>query len=124
MGFLKRFLGRGRSGRPPESTQTEGQERPTTSRDYGRELLAQPRTGGVISGLRLVCALDEVTCLTCLELDGSETPPPLPIHGGCRCITEPITKTYRQLGLDMDEISSGTRSSARFRRKEGCIRLI
>ena len=112
MGFLKRFLGRGRSGRPPEPTQAGNQGRPTTSRDYGRELRAQPRTGDVISGIRFVCSLDERTCLTCLELDGSETPPRLPIHKGCRCITVPITKTYRQLGLDMDEISSGTRSSA------------
>ena len=29
----------------------------------------------------------------------------------CRCITLPITKSFRELGLDIDEIPSGTRSS-------------
>ena len=111
MGFLKRFFGRGRSEGTPGPTKTRDQERPTTSRDYGRELRAQPNTGDLITGVRFVCALDERTCLTCLELDGSETPPVLPIHEGCRCVTVPITKSWRQLGLDMDEFPDGTRSS-------------
>ena len=34
-----------------------------------------------------------------------------PLHFRCRSILLPITKTFRELGLDIDEIPSGTRSS-------------
>lgn len=34
-----------------------------------------------------------------------------PIHYRCRSIILPLTKSYRELGLDIDEISVGTRSS-------------
>ena len=35
----------------------------------------------------------------------------VPLHFNCRSIILPITKTFRELGLDIDEIPSGTRSS-------------
>jgi tetratricopeptide (TPR) repeat protein len=110
MRFLKWLFGRCKSGGTSGPTHTGDQERPKTSRDYGRELRAQHRTDDLISGVRFVCVLDEHTCLTCLQLDGSETPPGLPIHEGCRCITVPIMKSWRQLGIDIDELP-GTRSS-------------
>lgn len=56
--------------------------------------------------------MDERTCLTCLELDGALNPPELPIHEGCRCITLPVTKTFKELGIDIAEFPKGTRSSA------------
>lgn len=105
MGFLKRLFGRGRSGGPLSPKQTGDQERPTTSRDYGRELLAQPSAGDVISGTRFLCVLDERTYLTCLELDGSENPPGLPIHEGCRCTVVPILKSFADLAGPNSKIS-------------------
>lgn len=35
----------------------------------------------------------------------------VPLHFNCRSIILPITKSFRELGLDIDEIPSGTRSS-------------
>ncbi len=49
------------------------------------------------------------TCVRCQALDGTvyavnEPHPPIPLHGRCRCILVPKTKTWRELGLDIDEI--------------------
>jgi SPP1 gp7 family putative phage head morphogenesis protein len=35
----------------------------------------------------------------------------VPVHFRCRSVILPITKSYRELGLDIDEISEGTRAS-------------
>jgi len=84
-----------------------------TYRDYGREAMAGPHYNDVIKSIRLSCALDERTCLKCLELDGTEAPPKLPIHEGCRCVTVPVTKTWKELGvkhppyIDMAETTDG-----------------
>ncbi len=86
--------------------------RSRTHRDYGREALADPQNSDVIKGVKLRCALDESTCLTCLELDGAQNPPALPIHEGCRCVTLPVTMTYRELGIDVPELPEGSRASA------------
>ena len=68
--------------------------------------------GSLLRGSRLLCALDERTCITCLELDGRLDAPPHPIHEGCRCTTVPVLKTWRELGIDLDEMPVGTRASA------------
>jgi len=48
------------------------------------------------------------TCLRCAALDGQiftiDTSPPIPLHPRCRCVLLPKTPTYRELGLDIDEI--------------------
>lgn len=95
-----------------ESNKSEKKESFSSHRDYGQELINGHHNSDVIKGTRLVCALDEKTCLKCLEFDGSTNPPKLPIHDGCRCITEPVTKTFKELGLDIEEILEGPRSSA------------
>ena len=54
-------------------------------------------------------------CPVCGSLDGKvfnvgEGPRP-PAHASCRCTSYPITKTWRQMGIDADELPAGTRAS-------------
>lgn len=79
----------------------------------------------VIKGVEYVSTLDSRTTLQCMAYDGAawtlqgrhiggpKVPfrnPPL--HWRCRSRLVPITKTFRELGIDRDEIPAGTRSSA------------
>lgn len=65
----------------------------------------------VLKGEALVCALDERTCLACLELDGTDQK--VPVHDGCRCVVVPIPKSWAELtGLPLCDPIPGTRSSA------------
>ncbi len=48
------------------------------------------------------------TCPRCAALDGAmyastKSAPPCPLHPRCRCMLLPITKTWRDLGIDVDE---------------------
>ena len=47
------------------------------------------------------------TCLRCASLDNSiynlREGPPIPLHPRCRCVKIPITVTFRELGIDIDE---------------------
>lgn len=108
MNIIKKISGSSRTEKEPSSNTTASR----TYRDYGREALADPQNSDVIKGVELLCALDERTCLTCLELDRSQNPQELPIHEGCRCVTLPVTKTFKDLGIDFPELSEGTRASA------------
>ncbi len=53
------------------------------------------------------------TCLRCAALDGEEFTlgegPPLPLHPRCRCFPVWLTKTWRDLGIDMDELEDVAR---------------
>lgn len=80
---------------------------------------------GVVKGVRQVSTLDGKTTPTCVAYDGAEwdldgnpingndlpfnSGPPR--HWNCRSVLVPITKTYRELGLDVDEIDKSTRAS-------------
>lgn len=80
----------------------------------------------IIKGYQWVSTLDSRTTDICADRDGQvwmydgadpqgaellpgEVMPPA--HYGCRSTTVPITKSYRELGLDMDEVPEGTRSA-------------
>lgn len=55
------------------------------------------------------------TCLSCAALDGQEwavkdkNRPPMPLHCKCRCTFLPISVSYRELGLDIDELEDAAR---------------
>ncbi|ARB06098.1 head morphogenesis [Dinoroseobacter phage vB_DshS-R5C] len=86
---------------------------------------------GLISGVRWVSTLDTRTTPICRERDGKVGPvspsddwkppngaprlhPPMarpPAHPNCRSTTVAVTKSWRELGFDMDELPSGTRAS-------------
>lgn len=70
----------------------------------------------IIKGFQHVSTLDGDTCLVCGALDGKdydidEARPQLPIHPNCRCLYTPVLKSWRELGIDQDELPASTRAS-------------
>ena len=78
----------------------------------------------VISEFEYSSSLDRKTCPTCGILDGRRwvngTNKPVnhsmafkqpPIHFRCRCSCIPVLKTWKELGINMDELSDNTRAS-------------
>ena len=70
----------------------------------------------VIKSVQYVATLDTKTCPVCGTLDGKvwdldEQHPTPPMHYNCRCVIAPITKSWRELGIDKDEIPPTVRSS-------------
>lgn len=77
----------------------------------------------ILKGVKFLATLDAHTSKTCIAHSGAEwdldgnpirgnfpfRPPPL--HFNCRSVLVPITKTYRELGINIDEIPTGTRAS-------------
>lgn len=53
------------------------------------------------------------TCLRCAALDGQQFDlgegPDIPLHPRCRCVALPVTLTWRELGLDIDEMEEVAR---------------
>jgi len=55
------------------------------------------------------------TCLRCLSLDASDETypidggPPLPLHPNCRCMRRYETKSYRELGIPLDDLDDAVR---------------
>lgn len=69
---------------------------------------------GIIKGYKRVETLDNRTCIICALADGTEyglheKRPALPAHANCRGIWTPITKTWRDFGIDMDELEAVAR---------------
>jgi SPP1 gp7 family putative phage head morphogenesis protein len=69
----------------------------------------------VLKGYRWVATLDGKTGELCRSLDGrvfelGKGPRP-PAHVNCRSTVAPLTKTFRELGIDLPEMREGTRAS-------------
>lgn len=69
----------------------------------------------LIASEQWVATLDTRTCKHCMALDGQKFEigkgPKSPAHIGCRCVRVPVTKSWRELGFDIDELPAGTRAS-------------
>jgi SPP1 gp7 family putative phage head morphogenesis protein len=82
--------------------------------NIGREALWKANAD-LIKGVRWLSTLDSRTTPICQLRDGNLYPvgvgPRPPAHPNCRSTTVPITKSWRELGIDVDEISGLTRSS-------------
>lgn len=77
----------------------------------------------ILSGFQWIATLDLRTCLKCATLDGKKWTlegvpighdvllPQSDIHEGCRCLKMPVTKTWKELGMDFPEFDPSTRSS-------------
>src|SRR5215217_2102612 len=69
----------------------------------------------LIKGVRWVSTLDSRTSAVCRGRDGKVYPvgsgPRPPAHINCRSTTVPVTKSFRELGIDLDEVPASTRAS-------------
>lgn len=69
----------------------------------------------IISKVQWVATLDTRTCVICQGLDGKTFPaeegPRPPAHINCRCTSIPVVKSWRELGINADELDAGTRAS-------------
>lgn len=69
----------------------------------------------IISGVQWVATLDTRTSDLCKGLDGKVFPidkgPRPPAHFRCRSSTVPVLKSWRELGIDVDDAPEGTRAS-------------
>lgn len=69
----------------------------------------------IIKEVKWVSTLDSRTSPQCRANDGKIFPlnsgPRPPIHVGCRSSVVPVTKSFRELGIDIDDVSPATRAS-------------
>ena len=69
----------------------------------------------LISGIQWVSTLDARTTPICQSRDGKVYPvdsgPRPPAHMRCRSSTVPVLKSWKELGVDLEEAPSGTRAS-------------
>jgi len=77
----------------------------------------------IVKGVRFLATLDSHTSLTCIAHSGAEwdlSGKPIsgnlpfaspPLHFNCRSVLTPITRTYKELGIDIPEAPEGTRAS-------------
>lgn len=69
----------------------------------------------IVKRERWLATLDARTCVECQSLDGrvfdldkGQRPP---AHVGCRCTVTAVLKSWREMGIDLDEAPAGTRAS-------------
>ncbi len=82
--------------------------------NIGAQMAVYKRNEDVIKGYKWLATLDNRTCLNCAVGDGHvyglhDKRPDLPLHPGCRCLYLPVTKSFRELGLDIDEFKEAER---------------
>lgn len=69
----------------------------------------------LVKGWQFVSTLDSRTTITCAALSGQVFPigegPIPPRHIRCRSISVAVTKSFRELGVDRDELTPGQRAS-------------
>ena len=68
----------------------------------------------VIKGVKWTAILDNRVCMKCAALDGTvykweDKKPGLIAHPRCRCLWLPDVKSYRELGLDIDDLETAAR---------------
>lgn len=69
----------------------------------------------VLQGVLWVSTLDTKTSDICISLDGQVFPvdsgPRPPAHLNCRSVIAPLLKSFRELGIPIDDLPEGTRAS-------------
>ena len=78
------------------------------SANTGAQEAVYKQNEDIITGYKRVETLDNHTCRICALMDGAkyglhEKKPDLPAHPNCRGVYLPLLKSFRELGLDMDE---------------------
>jgi SPP1 gp7 family putative phage head morphogenesis protein len=77
----------------------------------------------IMKGFEWLSTLDSNTCVSCMaysgaqwDMEGKPIKGNLPLqhppqHPNCRCVLTPLTKSYKELGLNISEMPVGTRAS-------------
>jgi SPP1 gp7 family putative phage head morphogenesis protein len=69
----------------------------------------------LVKGVKWVSTLDSRTSPVCQARDGTIYPvdsgPRPPAHHNCRSSTTPVLKSWKELGIPLDELPTGTRAS-------------
>lgn len=70
----------------------------------------------LFKGEKWILTLDSRTCPTCMAAEAGSPyklgeGPRAPVHPNCRCLRVPIVKSWRELGINLDEAPAGTRAS-------------
>ena len=77
----------------------------------------------IMKGFEWLATLDSNTCIECMAYSGAQWDMkgnsikgdlPLkspPLHANCRCVLTSLTKSYKELGLNISEMPPGTRAS-------------
>lgn len=77
--------------------------------------LVYEANSNMIKGIQWVSVLDQRTTPICRARDGKVYPvnegPRPPAHLNCRSTTVPVVKSWKDLGVDIDEAPEGTRAS-------------
>lgn len=78
------------------------------------QLAVYERNKDVVKGVKWVAILDNRVCPLCASIDGNyykwgEERPPMPRHPRCRCLYTPWTKSWRDLGIDADDLEKAAR---------------
>lgn len=107
--------------------QISTREAVTLAKTYSQEYnvkameLVYAKNTSIVKGVRWSAVLESGntktgtgTCPRCASLDGrrfskDDLRPPCPLHPRCRCLLLPVTKDWRELGLDIDEIQKAYR---------------
>lgn len=81
----------------------------------GSSELIYKRNRNIVKAVKYTATLDDRTTVICAEKDGQvfkigEGPRP-PLHHRCRSTTTPVTKSWREMGLNRDELSPGQRAA-------------
>lgn len=85
---------------------------------YAREEVVQTHFSTDVTGWCYLATLDGRTCPVCGADDGktfalAEAKPTLPRHWRCRCIYAPLSRTWRDLGIDTDEAQEAERPAVK-----------
>jgi hypothetical protein len=85
---------------------------------YAKEEVIKRDFDDFVVGWKYSATLDRRTCLVCGPTDGrifkkDESRPVLPRHWACRCVYIPLPPTWRELGIDKDEMEEGTRPAVK-----------
>lgn len=80
--------------------------------NYARDQIVKDKFSDVVKGWRRSVVLDGRTCIACGSMDGkqyglNDPKPSLPSHWRCRCLYLPVSVTWRDLGIDIDEFEGG-----------------
>lgn len=83
--------------------------------NYAREALYADNED-IVKGVRYTATLDSSTTILCASRDGNfyatgKAHPAIPAHINCRSLYVPVLATWRDLGIDAEEVSAGTRAS-------------